>query len=142
MVLGVSVVLVLSSVIKRTTPSLNHPWFQHSDQMILIFNSACARAFVCICFSGSSQRGRCRRGRIEIPHFSSKLQLCAPCSRIRRKKAKKSAKRGDSRKKERRKAPKKSEEKGEIPSSPIYTNPLKNLAFVLHPVRLGFCPTY
>ena len=34
--------------------------------------------------SGSCQRGRCRRGRSEIPHFSSKLQLLAPCSRIKR----------------------------------------------------------
>ena len=28
-------------------------------------------------FSGSSQRGRCRRGRSEIPHFPSKLQSFA-----------------------------------------------------------------
>ena len=66
---------------------------------------------------GSSQQGRYGRGRSEIPHFSSNLQLFAPCSRIKRKKAKKSAKkRGDSRQKKGR-FPQKSEEKGEIPSS-------------------------
>ena len=95
-----------------------------------------ARKAAAVCHvSGSSQRGRCRRGRSEIPHFSSKLQLFAPCSRIKRKKAKKRAKKGDSRQK--KGDSRKSEEKGEIPSSPIYTNPLKNLPNV---ADLQGCP--
>ena len=31
-----------------------------------------------VIYSGSSERGRCRRGRSEIPHSSTKLQLLAP----------------------------------------------------------------
>ena len=56
----------------------------------------------------SSQRGRCRRGRSEIPHFSSKLQLFALVLEKSGRKAKKSGK------------------KGKNPSNLIYTNPLKN----------------
>ena len=68
--------------------------------------------------SGSSQRGRCRRGRSEIPHFSSKLQLFAPCSRIKRKKAKKSAKKGEIPAKKGEIPAKKAKKKGRLPPAP------------------------
>ena len=75
--------------------------------------------------SGSSQLGRCRRGRSEIPRFSSKLQLFVPCSRIKRKKAKKSAKkRGDSRQK-RGDSRKKAKKKGRFPPAQSTPTPLR-----------------
>ena len=82
--------------------------------------------------SGSSQRGRCRRGRSEIPHFSCKLQLFAPCSRIKRKKSEeKRKKRGDSRRKRgdsRRKrgdSRQKAKKKGRFPPAPSTPTPLR-----------------
>ena len=92
--------------------------------------------------SGSSARGRCRRGRSEIPHFCSKLQLFAlvkneekrRTKKEKRRKAKKSEEREEKRKKtkkRKRKRKQKSEEKRkkkrESSSDPIYTNPIKNL---------------
>ena len=68
----------------------------------------------CCTNSGTSQRGRCRRGRSEIPHFSRKLQLFAPCSRLKCKQAKKSAKKGEIPAKK----AKKSAEKGRFPPAP------------------------
>ena len=57
-------------------------------------------------YTGSSERGRCRRGLSEIPHLTSKLQSFV-------RKAKKSE--------EKRK------KKWENPSDPIYTDPIKSL---------------
>ena len=75
-------------------------------------------------YSGSSQRVRCRRGRSETPHFSSKLQIFAPCSRIKRKKdEEKRKKRGDSRQK-RGDSRKKAKIKGRFPPAPSTPTPL------------------
>ena len=74
--------------------------------------------------SGSSERGRCRRGRSEIPHFPSKLQSFAIVpgetkkSEENRRKAKKNE--------EKRKS-EENRKKWENSSDPIYTNPIKNL---------------
>ena len=80
--------------------------------------------------SGSSERGRCRRGRSEIPHFPSKLQSLALVpeeeakNEEKRRKAKKNEKNEKAKKNEKKK---KNEEKRENSSDPIYTNPIKNL---------------
>ena len=80
--------------------------------------------------SGSFARGRCRRGRSEIPHFCSKLLLVALVllgeAEKSEEKGGKCVKKGE-----------KCEEKGgkcvkigENHSDPIYTNPIKNLPVV------------
>ena len=75
--------------------------------------------------SGSSQRGRCRRGRSEIPHFSSKLQLFAPCSSIKCKKAKKSANKGEIPHQKSEEKRQKAYKKGRLPPAPSTPTPLR-----------------
>ena len=89
----------------------------------------------------SFQRGRCRRGRSETPHFSSKLQLFAPCcSRIKRKKSEeKREKRGNSRKKAKKSA-KKAKKKGRFPPAPSTPTPLRTSQKVPSLVRLPSWP--
>ena len=74
--------------------------------------------------SGSSERGQCRRGQSEIPHFPSELQSFARVlgeNEERRKEKRRKAKKNKKKKK------KKKKQKWENPSDPIYTNPIKNL---------------
>ena len=84
-------------------------------------------------YLGSPQRGRCRRGRSEIPHFSSKLQLFASCSRIKRKKAKKSAKKREIPAKKAKKSAKERRKRGEerFPPAPSTPTPLQTSQFFL-----------
>ena len=84
--------------------------------------------------SGSSERGRCRRGRSELPHFPSKLQSFALVpgeqakNEEKRRKAKKNEKkRRKTKKNEKAKKNEKKRKKWENSSDPIYTNPIKNL---------------
>ena len=80
-------------------------------------------------YSGSSERGRCRWGRSETPHFPSELQSFALVSGEligeKRRKTKKSEEKRRKAKKNRKKRRK--TKKGENSSDPIYTNPIKNL---------------
>ena len=79
--------------------------------------------------SGSSARGRCRRGRSEIPHFCSKLQSFPLSSRRKRRKAKKNKeKRRKTKKNEKNEKAKKNEKKrkkGKIPPTPSTPTPLR-----------------
>ena len=83
--------------------------------------------------SGSFARGRCRRGRSDIPHFCSKLLLFALVGRLvlweKQRKFLKRRKRGKMHKKREKCAKKggKCVKKRESHSDPIYTNPIKNL---------------
>ena len=83
--------------------------------------------------SGSSERGRCRRGRSEIPHFPvncSRLRLFQKKRRKtkknekkRRKTKKSEEKRKENKKKEKKK---KNEKNGKIPPTPSTPTPLRN----------------
>ena len=67
--------------------------------------------------SGSSERGRCRRGRSEFPYFTSKLRSFALVLRIGEKRRK--AKKNEKAKK------KKKKKKGKIPPTPSTPTPLR-----------------
>ena len=73
--------------------------------------------------SGSFARGRCRRGRSEIPHFCSNLQSF-PLSSRRIPEKRRRTKRSEEKREKKRRKTKKDEENS---SDPIYTNPIKNL---------------
>ena len=76
---------------------------------------------------GSFARGRCRRGRSEIPHFCSKFCCCLPLSFKRRREKRRKTKKRKTKKMQKKKKTKKCVKKGENHSDPIYTNPIKNL---------------
>ena len=74
-----------------------------------------------VTLSRSFARGRCRRGRSEIPHFCSKLLLFALV--LYKGEAEKCEEKGEKCEEKGEKCVK----KGENHSDPIYTNPIKNL---------------
>ena len=81
--------------------------------------------------SGSFARGRCRRGRSEIPIFAVNCSLSSERIREKRRKTKKSeekrrkAKKNEKYRKSEEK--RKKRKKWEYSSYPIFTNPVKNL---------------
>ena len=66
-----------------------------------------------------------KRGRSEIPHFSSKMQLFAPCSGIKCKKEKKSATKGEIPAKKSEEKRQKAKKKGRFPPAPSTPTPLR-----------------
>ena len=74
---------------------------------------------------GSSERGRCRRGRSEIPHFSSKLQLFALVLKSEEKRRKKEEKKRKKTEETRRKTKKIQRKNGKIPPTPSTPTPLR-----------------
>ena len=75
--------------------------------------------------SGSFARGRCRRGRSEIPHFCSKLLLFALVLQEKQRKAKKKGKMRKKKGKMRRKRGKMRKKKGKITPTPSTPTPLR-----------------
>ena len=97
-----------------------------------------------MCFWGSSERGRCKQGRSEILHFSSKLQLLALVLGGKRRKTKTTKKRKEKKNgkkkknKEKQRKTKKNKEKqrktkkGKFPLTPSIPSPLTTSRFSYH----------
>ena len=77
--------------------------------------------------SGSSEQDRCTRGRSEIPHVSSKVQLFCPCAggTSRKTKKREKEKREIKSEEKRRKAKKSEEKRRKIPPTPSTPTPLR-----------------
>ena len=90
--------------------------------------SSCPASKVCLP-SGSSERGRYRRGRSEIPHFPSKLQSFALVLGKQEKKRRKSEEKRRKTKKNEEKR-KKNEKNGKIPPTPSTPTPLRTSQFL------------
>ena len=87
-------------ITRVTDPTLNAPLTSHESCIWEPDPSPCQPSRANVPTSGSFARGRCRRGRSEIPHFCSKLLLFALVLWEKKRQAKKNGKKKSEKKSE------------------------------------------